>query len=442
MTMQAALTIEQLVQMPNFGVNKVRNIALANLEQSVYESYTLTKNNNTLRVKLQRPHPVEDVKDKGVTQFIELDRNQKGMAEDETLGPLLNTFFQKIDDAEFLEHGELNVVAFEAAFAPLYEAKLNYKLSYGSNPTLLKLTYGARSISTMAFTDVKEGKTRKHSVTLKRIDVDKDLNKIVIIPRNLFTTYREFMKIFNVALGEPEDSTRFFLKDDPTAFSGDAIELFIDPDDFVYSGSIKVQLPWGGDEVRVIDRAIAPSDDEEPEEPVDDDEEEDGENGSGEVPTVINPTIVILENSTFSIEFERPVTLGGSPLEAFSGDVIELFGSILAPNETRAGLLSGIDPDNISLSLTPTSVTVQLNGGWYTTTAFKALDTDKNGHHAFGVTLVPTAFVSVDNGPIDPPDDVSFLIVGTAINSDEVDGDFTDEDYLENGILGLFAYGG
>ena len=439
--MQAALTIEQLVQMPNFGVNKVRNIALANLEQSVYESYTLTKNNNTLRVKLQRPHPVEDVKDKGVTQFVELDRNQKGLVEDETLELLLNTFFQKIDDAEFLEHGELNVVAFEAAFAPLYEAKLNYKLSYGSNPTLLKLTYGARSISTMAFTDVKEGKTRKHSVTLKRIDVDKDLNKIVIIPRNLFTTYREFMKIFNVALGEPEDSTRFFLKDDPTAFSGDAIELFIDPDDFVYSGSIKVQLPWGGDEVRVIDRAIAPSDDEEPEEPEDEELEDDEENGEGEDPPEPNEAILVLSNNKLTIEFTRPVTLNGVPLADYDEDAAAAFGDIFATSSGLEALMTSVVTDNASVITTSTQLDIFLQPGWITNAKFEQLDTDKDGHVGFGVILKPTAFVSVDNGPIDPPDDVAILISSLASNHESVET-YTPEDYQGITIQTVFIYPG
>lgn len=257
--MKPALQIAELIQMPTFGINKVRKIALENLAQSVVLGYDVIRGGRVLRVKVARPHPADETK--ALTQFVELpvDKTVEG----------LETFITKVNDAHYLNHGEIKSDEFKEDFLPFYIDQLTKKLSYGIEPILERVNQGRRGVSTIYFSTVKEGKRVPHSARWTLLDFETNYDNIVVVPRKSYSTYREFISVLSALIGIERE--RIILRDDPETAQGETIDVWISPNDLVYQGKFQVRIPHLGDEPKLYSKTtgvpITPEEETDPENP-------------------------------------------------------------------------------------------------------------------------------------------------------------------------------
>ena len=269
--MKPALTIAELAEVATFGANKLKKAALENIAMSAIIGYDLIKGGKVLRVETQAPNPVND--ETSIRRFPELEKNDSN-----------KEFFDKVENGDYLTRGELRVTEFTDDFLEHYNAKLEAKIGYGSDIKLDKVIHNGKGEATVVFSSVKEDVRKPHNASWSLVDIKEDFNKTVLIPRNLFKSYNEFMNLLSEALDQPK--TRFFLKDDPMEVKADGIDVYVDPNDLVYYGKLTVALPVTGEAVRVIDNDFAPVEGGEPEEPQPEEpqpeEPQPGEPGEGE----------------------------------------------------------------------------------------------------------------------------------------------------------------
>ena len=254
--MQPVLQIAELIQMPTFGINKVRKIALENIAQSVVLSYAIIRGGRTLRVQVARPHPADE--SKPLTQFVELniDAGVEGLKE----------FINKVEDGHYLAHGFIKSDEFKEDFLPFYIDKLTAKLSYGTSPVVQRISQGRGNTATIYFETTKNGEVINHSARWTILDFDANNPYVVVIPRKAFKTYREFITILANLLGT--DKERFILTEDPEEAKGETIKVAIHPNDLVYTGTFEVHIPHLGDEPKLYSKtsnAVVPPVTEEPE---------------------------------------------------------------------------------------------------------------------------------------------------------------------------------
>ena len=251
--MKPALGIAELIKIPTFGINKVRKIAVENITQAVVLEYAFIRGGKVLRVKVLRPHPGDELKP--LSQFVELPVTTE---EDNV------TFINKVKGGEYLEHAGLKQEEFKDDFLPLYIAQLEAKLAYGTDPIVSHVIHNSQGIATIYFSTVKEGERVPHTARWSRLNIAESLNAVIVVPRPVYKSYRDFMTIVAGLL--ETDVTRLFLKEDPVdAVNG--VELYVDVNDLVYFGSIKVSITPGGDKAAIYTKdAVIPEEPTDPEE--------------------------------------------------------------------------------------------------------------------------------------------------------------------------------
>lgn len=435
--MKPALTIAELAQVATFGANKLKKAALENIQASAIVGYELIKGGNVLRIEVQAPNPVNP--ETSLRRFQELEKNEANKA-----------FFADIENGTYLSYGELRVDAFVEAFMPLFEAKITTAFGYGSEPELKQVIHNGKGEATVVFTSIKNEKRVDHNARWELLDIAEDFNKTVLIPRNLYKSYNEFLNLFADAIGQPR--SRFFLKDDPMEVKGDGIEVYVNGNDLVYYGKLTVALPWSGTEVNVIDNEHVPTEEEETD-PVGGDEGT-GEPGKEPEPETPPPPAANLmsltkEGSTLTYNFDRAVTLGGAPLEAYSKSAIDFIKETAVPFKDLELFDMALVADNIALALTANSATLTLNPGFFDKEVFTMLDDAKvegadqfagnaDGIYRVDFNINAGAFASVDGGAITAPADVAVKITVFTDVSKTVT-EHTPEDYAAATILGVFG---
>lgn len=252
--MKPNLTIAQLVAEPTFGVNLVRKFSLEAVAASTVTKVDMIRGGRAMRVRLLRPNPANE--EIGLTQNYELTRTAANEA-----------FFAKTEKAGFMVHGELDAVAFLAAFLPPFTTEHSAKLSYGATPEITRVIRGANGISQIYFTSVKEGKVRNHAATRRLIDIEAELNHLILVPSSLFKTYNQFIKLVATKLDVDED--RIFTKEDPLDYNNRQMRLHISTQDLTYFGSLPLNITNSGTAVQIIDRVTGEPVVEAPVDPVD-----------------------------------------------------------------------------------------------------------------------------------------------------------------------------
>lgn len=241
--MKPALTIAELAEITTFGANKLKKAALENLAMSAIVGYEIVKEGKVLRVEVHAPNPVSE--ESSIRRFLELTKNETNLQ-----------FFTDIEEGVYLAQGELRTDAFTDEFFIQYSAKIEEKIGYGTDITLDKVIHSNAGKATLVFSSVKNEVKHSHHATWDLLDVAKDFDKTVVIPRPLYKTYNQFMALLAEALQQPKE--RFFLKEDPTAVKGDGIDVYINPIDLVYYGKLKISLPYTGATVQVISNSEEP----------------------------------------------------------------------------------------------------------------------------------------------------------------------------------------
>lgn len=267
--MNPALTIAELIALPTFGINKVRKIAAENIAQAVVLGYTFIRQDKVLRVNVKSAHPGNETK--ALSRFVELEVTTEATNV---------AFITKVKEGHFLAHGELKSDEFKEAFLTLYLAQQAKKLSYGTDPVVSTVIHSNAGVATIYFSSIKNGKRVPHTARWSRLNLDKSLNVVVVVPRSVYNSYREFLAIVAGLLEVPPE--RLFLKEDPID-AIDGVDVYVDTNDLVYFGKIKVAVTPGGSKAMVYSKDATAIEPEEPEEP------EEGEGGGEGTGTPSNP---------------------------------------------------------------------------------------------------------------------------------------------------------
>lgn len=248
--MKPILSIADLVKNPSFGVNVIISESISKIEEAVVLDYSLDARKVTLHIAREYPNrPGVEVK-----QHLYLAR---------TLNPANKAFFEKLEEGAFHVHGDLQSDDIKEEFTPLYEAHLKETLGYGEDAQIEHVTYGKeggvaqiRFNSLKSYTTYDEAgeptvtkKRKQHNARWTLLDPSVDYNNTVVIPRPLFETAPQFLRL--VAETIDVDINRIFLKNDPTDAGIESVLVYFDPSDLVYAGSIPVTIPPAGDAIHV-----------------------------------------------------------------------------------------------------------------------------------------------------------------------------------------------
>lgn len=428
--MKPALTIAELAKVATFGANKLKKAALENVALSAVIGYEIIKDGKVLRVETKAPNPVNE--ETSLRRFLELQKNDEN-----------KQFFEDLENGDYLTHGELRVTEFTDEFLAQYSKKIEAKIGYGTDVQLEKVIHNGKGDATIVFNSIKDGKRVTHNASWSLADVKEDFNKTVLIPRSLFKSYNEFMDLFAEAIGQPKD--RFFLKDDPMEVKADGIDLFVEGTDLVYYGKLTVALPWSGTEVNVIENDYVPT-----EQPDEDENEEDPVDPPVVVPPpAVNNMQVVKAANTLTVNFDRGVLLGGTPLESYGKDALSFIKDTAIPVKDLELFDMALVPANMNLALTANSATLTLNPGFFDKEVFTMLDDSKtdavdkfpgndDGIYRVDFNINKDAFTSVDGGAINAPADLAVKITVFTDVSKTVTN-HTAEDYANATILGVFG---
>lgn len=422
--MKPALTIAELATVATFGANKLKKAALENVALSALVNYTIVKGGKVLRVECLSPNPVKE--DSSLRRFIELEKNEEN-----------KQFFNDLEEGKHLANGQLRLNEFTDEFLTHYNAKIEKKIGYGQELVLERISHGQAGEAVVVFSSEKEGKRVTHNASWSLVNINEDFNKTVLIPRNLFKSYNEFMALVATALGQPK--TRFFLKEDPMEVKADGIDVYVSGDDLVYFGKIHIALPWSGTEVNVIDN--------EPSVVVDPEPEPEPE----EIPTppAVNAMTVVKDANVLTLNFARPVKIGGVVMNNFAGNASAFIQATATAVKDLELFDVALDPVATKLELTATSAKLTLEPGFFNKEVFTMLDDSKvegadtfagnnDGIYRVDFVINKDAFVSVDAGAITTTSDLDVKITAYT-NVSNVVTEHTAEDYAGATILGVFG---
>lgn len=240
--MRANVTITDLVKMPNFGANKIIKASLTNLAASQFLEYSFARGEKLARFLTLRPNPLNE--DMPIRNYVEV-------AYDASV-PAIVTLFNKLKQGEFIDKGEVLGDKLKEAVVPIREKYLKDKLGYGTNPQVTRVVRGGRNRAILYFTTTKNGKPQTHSANWTLTDLASEVTDVISIPKTLFSTYREFNAILESLL--TISPGRLMYKVDPADVKEGSVEVFVNPTDLVYSGSITVMLPDSGDKATKISK--------------------------------------------------------------------------------------------------------------------------------------------------------------------------------------------
>lgn len=248
--MKPILSIADLVKNPSFGVNVIISESINKIEEAVVLDYSVDARKVTLHIAREYPNrPDTEVK-----QHLYLARTQN---------PANKAFFAKLEEGAYHAHGDLQSDDIKEDFVPLYEAHLKETLGYGEEAEIEHVTYGKEGgIAQIRFTSLKSyttydeageptvtKKRKQHNARWTLLDPSVDYNNTVVIPRPLFETAPQFLRL--VAETIDVDINRIFLKTDPTDAGVESVLVYFDPSDLVYAGSLPVTIPPAGDAIHV-----------------------------------------------------------------------------------------------------------------------------------------------------------------------------------------------
>lgn len=238
--MRNNLSIGALISNPNFGNNVLIKQSLDMLAQCVVLSYKVGPRGAS--IKISRPHPI--IPDASLTQYVDVKPDSSNAA--------ITTFLQKLRDNAYTIGGDLQSDDLKEDLIPIRTQYIHNSMDYGTDPELVSVSPVRNGQAFVRFTSVRDNRRYNHSATWTLFDAQADLNRSIIVPRTLYTNYREFLQL--VAEAAEIDINRLNLKADPMA-PGEFIHVYINANDLIYTGSFKVALPPEGDAVRIIDNS-------------------------------------------------------------------------------------------------------------------------------------------------------------------------------------------
>lgn len=174
---------------------------------------------------------------------------------------------------------------------------------------------------------------------------------------------------------------------------------------------------------------------------------DEGEEGGSTTPPVIPPNnlSVVKNGNKLTLNFDRPVTLNGVPLNNYNGTPLALI-KLISNNQSEL-LDVAIVNNNIGITKTNKSLTITLNPGFFDKDVFTMLDDslvgegdswsgNDDGVYRVDMGILTTSFASVDNAPLTGGDSTVKLTVYT--NQYGVKTHLDQADYASATIYGTF----